>query len=156
MAKNEKSSHWWGSNPHTLQFQSRKRTLNISGKKIMEHIQSGLFFYIVNFTNPSLLQIMSLDIGHQSLPIIIGPYICACINDIQILSYLNESQKCVSLNWGVDERKKNFNCHLCNQKISVKQNLRKHSSEKLWSQISHLNDFLELWTEAVCFVKLPF
>ena len=28
--------------------------------------------------------------------------------------------------------------------------------EKVWSQISHLNDLLESWTEAVCFVKLSF
>ena len=60
-------------------------------------------------------------------------------------SSLNESQQCVSLNWGVHERKKKFNCHLCNQKTweSIAQNFW----EKLWSQISHLNDLLESWTE---------
>ena len=28
--------------------------------------------------------------------------------------------------------------------------------EKLWSQMSHLNDFFALWTEAMCLVKLSF
>ena len=41
--------------------------------------------------------------------------------------------------------------HECQQYVSLNCSL-----QKIWSQISHLNELLELWTEAVCFDKLPF
>ena len=48
-----------------------------------------------NFTNPSLLQIEMIDIGHKSLPIIIGPYSCtrctrAKANAFPVESYISK------------------------------------------------------------------